>query len=360
MSIHSELIQKILSLLRPLMENESQRRGYLFRALGTNTPVQYRLNFNTPTNEFIPNLVNELVAFGEIAPGQPALCTFINVIREDVGVDIQRRIDRIIREVQGTQTSPNLLFDLLLQMDFKSQARLVKNVMESHRTAAFLIHGEPYCGQQILVNRLLRLKRGWENISPIKIDVSHNGAGRDIAYLWPQLATWFSLPKNAKPQEIIHKICDRFLTQDVILIFYTVDYMPANVLEAWLQKFWEPLVMQVEVNCHPSQRDKHLLMFLVDNSGSVCKSNILLAQEFDEPAYPRIPLHLPPVSRFSSDVLDDWIDMVTAIQSMRIPSELTSSILLENSDNGIPGFVYEAICCHCGHDWEGDLAKWLI
>ncbi|MDF5707313.1 MAG: XRE family transcriptional regulator [Nostoc sp. S4] len=350
-------MQKILHLLRPLMENESQRRGYLFRALGTNTPVQYRLNLNAPTNDFIPNLVNELLIFGEIAPGQPAFCTFINVIREDVGVDIQRRIDTIIREVQGTQTSPHLLFDLLLQMDFKSQARLVKNVMESHRTAAFLIHGEPYCGQQILVNRLFRLKPQWKNISPIKIDVSHNGAGRSILHLWRQLATWFGLPKNTEAQEIIHKICDRFLTQDVILIFYTVDYMPPKVLEAWLQKFWEPLVMQVERNCHPNQRDKHLLMFLVDNSGSVCKSNILLAQQFDEPA---IPLHLPPVSRFSSDVLDDWIDMVTAIQSMQIPSELTSSILLKNSDNGIPGFVYEEICDRCGHNWEGGLAKWLI
>jgi hypothetical protein len=29
MSVNSELMQKILHLLRPLMENESQRRGYL-------------------------------------------------------------------------------------------------------------------------------------------------------------------------------------------------------------------------------------------------------------------------------------------------------------------------------------------
>jgi hypothetical protein len=63
------------------MENESQRRGYLIRALGINTPVQYRLNLNTPTNQFIPNLVNELVAFGEIAPGKPALCALLEVIR---------------------------------------------------------------------------------------------------------------------------------------------------------------------------------------------------------------------------------------------------------------------------------------
>ncbi|OKH37434.1 hypothetical protein FACHB389_09900 [Nostoc calcicola FACHB-389] len=86
------------------MENESQRRGYLIRALGINTPVQYRLNFNTPTNDFIPNLVNELVSFGEIAPGQPALCALLEVIREDVGEDIQVRIDNLLREIKREYT----------------------------------------------------------------------------------------------------------------------------------------------------------------------------------------------------------------------------------------------------------------
>ncbi|MBX9257985.1 WD40 repeat domain-containing protein [Desmonostoc muscorum CCALA 125] len=104
MSINSELIQKILPLLRPLMENESQRRGYLIRALGTDTPVQYRLNLNTPTNQFIPNLVNELVAFGEIAPGQPALCALLEVIRQDVGEDNQTKIDNLLQQIKREYT----------------------------------------------------------------------------------------------------------------------------------------------------------------------------------------------------------------------------------------------------------------
>jgi hypothetical protein len=32
-------------------------------------------------------------------------------------------------------------------MDFKQQVRLVRKVMTLHRIAAFLVHGEPYCGQ---------------------------------------------------------------------------------------------------------------------------------------------------------------------------------------------------------------------
>ena len=100
MPISSELMQKILSLLRPLMENESQRRGYLIRALGTDTPVLYRLVWHTPTNVFIPNMVNELVAFEEISPGKSALFRLLEVIREDVGEDVKLRIDELLQNIR--------------------------------------------------------------------------------------------------------------------------------------------------------------------------------------------------------------------------------------------------------------------
>ncbi|RAM48151.1 MAG: hypothetical protein C6Y22_29420 [Hapalosiphonaceae cyanobacterium JJU2] len=100
MAINSELMQKLLPLLRPLMENESQRRGYLIRALGTNNLVQHRLVFNTPTNDFIPSLVNELVAFGNISPGKPALCALLEMIREDVGEDVKLRIDELLQNIR--------------------------------------------------------------------------------------------------------------------------------------------------------------------------------------------------------------------------------------------------------------------
>ncbi|MCC5633172.1 hypothetical protein LC613_37325 [Nostoc sphaeroides CHAB 2801] len=67
-----------------------------------------------------------------------------------------------------------------------------------------------------------------------------------------------------------------------------------------------------------------------------------MAKQFDEPEYPRIPLHLPPVSPFGLDVLDDWIDMVMAMESMRIPTGLTAKILLEKTgrlDGAVSRFI---------------------
>ncbi len=99
MTISSELIQKLLTLLRPLMENENQRRGYLIRAFGTDTPLLHRMVLNTPTNDFIPNLVNELVNFGEIS-GKPALRVLLEVIREDVGEDVKLDIDQLLQNIK--------------------------------------------------------------------------------------------------------------------------------------------------------------------------------------------------------------------------------------------------------------------
>ncbi len=48
-------------------------------------------------------------------------------------------IHLLITEFTGVKTLPYLLSDLLLQMDFKQQVCLVKNVMNLHLTAAFLI-----------------------------------------------------------------------------------------------------------------------------------------------------------------------------------------------------------------------------
>jgi inactive STAND/Effector-associated domain 8 len=363
MAIGSDLINKLLPLLRPLMENKDERRGHLTRAL-VGASVLNRLDWSLTTDSFIVDMFVKLVEFGEVTPGKPAICALLKVIREDVGIDVQATIDALIVEflppaaTQTISTPPHLLFDLLLQIDFKQQVRLVEDVLEQHRTAAFLVHGEPDCGQELLVTRLFRIKSAWKNNSPIKNDVTNNAAYRSTERLWKQLARSFVLPLDTKPEHIIDKICDRWQTQDVILIFEKVDCMPPKVLVGWLQEFWEPLVDRGKLN--PPLKDTHLLMFLVDNCGSVCKSQVMLAKEFDEPEYPRIPLYLPPLSPFPPDILRDWLRDMKVFSDLQIPADLTYQRLWEKSDNGIPQFVYEEICTHFDLSWEGGLAKWLI
>ncbi len=284
--------------------------------------------------------------------------------------ELQERINRLARISNNQaissprhQTSPQhppLLFDLLLQIDFKQQFRLVKTVIDEHQTIGFLVHGELDCGQQMLVNRLYRVKPTWQNHKPIAIDVSSNAGYSDLRKLWGRVAVCLDLPRDAEHSLILERICDRLKTQDVIFIFSKVDTMHnSKTLIPWLEEFWQPLVKMART-IEPLQKT-HLLMFLVDNEGKICQSEITLAEEFEPLNYdPCIPLRLPPASPFTLEILEDWFDLAISFGEFTIPAGLTAQVLYEKSDRGIPQYVVETICDHCGLSWEGGLAKWLI
>jgi hypothetical protein len=99
MAISGDIIQKLLRLLRPHLQDEKERKGYLIMALGTNTDA-LNLIWNQPVNIFVPHMVQELVAFGEATPGKPALCALLEVIRENVGVDTQDSIDKLLQQIR--------------------------------------------------------------------------------------------------------------------------------------------------------------------------------------------------------------------------------------------------------------------
>jgi|GEM_PF-2322617 len=99
MEISRGLITKLLDLLRPFLQDEGKRQAYLFRAFGTASD-RLNLTWKQPTNTFIPELLKELLDFGEISRGQPALCAFLEVIREDVGVDVQDSIDELVQQIR--------------------------------------------------------------------------------------------------------------------------------------------------------------------------------------------------------------------------------------------------------------------
>ncbi len=286
--------------------------------------------------------------------------------------ELNERINRLQR-ISGNQTNTTLrnqfssehsplLFDLLLQIDFQEQFRLVQTAINQHQAIGFLVHGELDCGQQMLVNRLYRVKSTWQNHKPIAIDVSSNAVGSNLKKLWGRVAGCLGLERDAEHSLILERICDRLKTQDVIFIFSKVELMLyTETLIPWLKEFWRPLVRMTKT-IKPLKKT-NLLMFLVDNCGKVCQSEVIvtLAEEFEPLNYdPCIPLRLPPASPFTLEMLEDWFDLAISFGEFTIPAGLTAEVLYEKSDRGIPQYVVETICDHCGLSWEGGLAKWLI
>jgi WD40 repeat protein len=104
-TLRSETFRQLLDLLRPFLQDEGERKAYLFRAFGTASD-RLNLTWKQPTNTFIPELVRELLDFSEISPSQPALCAFLEVIREDVGDDVQASIDKLLQQIQKELKHP--------------------------------------------------------------------------------------------------------------------------------------------------------------------------------------------------------------------------------------------------------------
>ena len=98
--ISGEIIRELLPILRPFMWDKQQRRAYLIKALGTDSPVLNLLEWDQPVDVFIPNLVNQLVNFGEIFPEKAALCVLLEVISEDVGEDVKLRINGLLQNIR--------------------------------------------------------------------------------------------------------------------------------------------------------------------------------------------------------------------------------------------------------------------
>ena len=142
----------------------------------------------------------------------------------------------------------------MLQIDFQAQFELVQTAIDQHQIIGFLVHGESYCGQEILVNRLYRIKPNWQKQFPINIDVSSQGVGYDLSKLWTRLAEYLGMLKNEyldlsnniESDRILERICDRLIAQDVIITFSKVELMlHTNKLIPWLEVFWKPLVEKV-------------------------------------------------------------------------------------------------------------------
>ena len=322
------------------------------------------------------DLCMEYLLEKRLTGGRPVFPIFLSILSQyyEPGDELRDNLIALSQAVKAAMAPPEPqskptsrtdkdLFDLLLQLDFSEQVKLFKRVLQNYSVAAFLVHGKPACGQQSLINRLLRSVSGWETAKRIRVDLNSNGIGKSSRALWYQLACHLQVPDSSRLPEIVPtKVSEWLETQNVIFLFYGVDYMPSACFSELIQKFWHPLVERIQQQMPRGKPQKHLVLFLVgyvgyEDKGQNCYSDELLASQLNHSAYPKLPLVMPPVGFFPPDIMDSWLDC--AIAAKVLPSGLTAQMLLEECDNGVPLFVYEKICHHCGYRWEGGLAKWL-
>lgn len=333
----------------------------------TDELIPFRIGLRSAdTPEALVDLCIDHLLQKRLLSGKPVLLIFVTALYkryepgdalhndlEDLHNILQQAMGEAIPQSKQSSRRKQMLFDRLLQLDFRPQVRIVREVIDKHRVAAFLIHGPPDHGQRMLAYRLARLKPEWETGQHITIDAGSNGTGKSSRSLWNEVAKRLQMPSWTPVHDLVDKVSEWLQTQDVLFTFHTVDYMPPDLLSTWIKEFWGPLVTMAIRHQYQTQRPTHLLLYLTDYTGHVCRSNIPF-RAYDskwQPDY--MPLLLPPAGPFPPLELEIWIDAATEV----LPSGLPVSMLLSEPYRGIPELVYEKICQHCGISWEGELAR---
>lgn len=101
LKLEPNTINDLVNLLRPFLEDERSRRPFLVLALGNDAPVLQHINWSGAVASFIPDMLCKLADYGELASGKTAIWALLEYVRSQVGVDVQKRIDKLHIVIQS-------------------------------------------------------------------------------------------------------------------------------------------------------------------------------------------------------------------------------------------------------------------
>jgi hypothetical protein len=261
------------------------------------------------------------------------------------------------------KTRSEQLYRTMLKLGYQRQVELFIKLVQAQSVAAFLIHGSPQHGQRWLLNRLVTdyIPNSLTG-KKLQIDLIRRGRQIDISTLWRELGSkvmrkgWL-----LSPSQIVERVYQWRKTQNVLLVFHDVDFIPEDCLRILLCDFWKPLVHQAQQTSSLQSKYK-LLMFLVDYEGNVGSLETLFTETID-PNQPDNPLKSPKINRFSKKELTDWIikDFGELPIELTYKYEDTVQVILEESNQGIPDYVLQGIFERCGFNYHEEIKNlWKV
>lgn len=261
-------------------------------------------------------------------------------------------------DLQICDLNSRQLYPYLLKLGYREQERLFVRFIRQYPVSAFLIHGEPEHGQYWLLRRLVLNVIGSIAGKKVVVDLDCMVRSRSIDALWREIARSVGLGRQASPSEIVDRVFQCWQTQNIFLVFNNIDFMPSDYLPELLQNLWLPLVSKT-LSLDSTAIASKMLMFMVDKSGSVDAWNMKFAEQPSSDWNSSIPVKLPIIRRFSEDVLIDWIDHEYTKLPTQLTDDMDSSIktILEKSDDGIPEWALQEICCICECQWSEEWSK---
>jgi hypothetical protein len=289
---------------------------------------------------------------------------------------LKKEIEQLEAEIEALEqqlvsleqiSADGQLYQALLKLGYQKQELMFRKFVQNHPIVAFLIHGKEEYGQQWLLNRLvIRHTRDSITGKVIKVSLARVAHRNDVAALWRELGKQVGLSRRqSEVPAIVERVYQWWRTQNVLLIFYDVDFLPEAFLEEFLRDFWTPLATQTGQGVSAWERESSnackLLMFLVDQTGCVGSWSVPFAEVLESSWQPKVPVKLPVLSEFTQSELISWLGYSASELPLDLVERADESAqdIFENSDNGIPEPTFEEICQRAGLSWVEAEKRWM-
>jgi hypothetical protein len=91
------LVSEVIGAVKPLL-TQDRRRGLVLQAFtgGPGEKVLDQIDFTGANDTFAPGLVRQLILFGEVEPGRPAIVVLLESLGAGLGVDQRDRFNDLM------------------------------------------------------------------------------------------------------------------------------------------------------------------------------------------------------------------------------------------------------------------------
>lgn len=94
-------VSALVEVLRPSLATVPARRALVELALGFGSRALDGIDWSGDAQAFTVHLIGVLAAYGDVAPGEPALVAVLEMLRGQVGVDRQAAIDGLVAQLRA-------------------------------------------------------------------------------------------------------------------------------------------------------------------------------------------------------------------------------------------------------------------
>ena len=102
-TIPKRLYDPIIAQLTPLMDTESNRRGWILPAFQAHTQVSSKIDWAGDAYSFTVRLIDLCCKHGEVESGKQALMVLLEAVHKRVGLDSQQQIEELLSQLSEQQ-----------------------------------------------------------------------------------------------------------------------------------------------------------------------------------------------------------------------------------------------------------------